>query len=140
MDSPHSRSTQLFLFLFPRATQRQILRVGEVGCLRRTGYFQNGVPSPKRVGYGFFGQRVSHPLPVHDEAVFVSAGSQRGFLEPMTVSQEMHGFGGGLPVVESASDANGGSRRMSKLKANGNECGAGVGEIIVVMIVFHFYF
>ena len=140
MDFLRSLSSQFLRFLFLRASKRQILRVREVGCVQRIGYFQNRVPSPKRVGYGFSGQRVSHPLPVHDETVFVGARGQSGFLEPMTAAREMHGFGGGLPLVEGASDANGGSRRMSELKANGNEFGAEVGEIIVVMIVFHFYF
>jgi len=36
----------------------------------------NRVSPAKRVGHGFFGQRIGHPLAVHDEAVFVGAGAK----------------------------------------------------------------
>src|ERR1035437_6319679 len=117
--------------------QWQCLCVGEMGCLRRAGHVQNRVSSAKRVGHGFFGQRVGHPLAVHYEAVFVSAGRQLRFLVPATASCGMQSLGFGLPLVESSGDANGGGRRMRKFKANGHEFGAGAVDVVMVFVVFH---
>src|ERR1019366_5849379 len=106
-------------------------------CFRRAGHVQNRVSSAKRVGHGFSGQRVGHPLAVHYEAVFVGAGRQSRFLQPVTAPSGMQSLGFGLPLVESSRDANGGGRRMSEFKANGHEFGAGVADVVMVMIVFH---
>ena len=108
-----------------------------MGCFRRVGHLQNRVSSAKRVGHGFFGQRVGHPLAVHYEAVFVGAGRKSRFLHPATAPGGMQSLGFGLPVVESSGDANGGGRRMREFKANGHEFGLGVAGIVMVMIVFH---
>jgi hypothetical protein len=54
---------------------------------------------------------------------------------PMTVARRMHGFGGGVPVVESSRDANGGGRRMSEFKAYWLQLKSGAAG--VVMVVFH---
>ena len=49
----------------------------------------------------------------------------------------MHGFGRGLPLVESARDANRAGRGMGEFKANGHKLRAGAPDVIMVMIVFH---
>jgi hypothetical protein len=49
----------------------------------------------------------------------------------------MQGFGFGLPLVESARNANGGGCGMSEFKANGHERGAGAADVVMVMVVFH---
>src|ERR1022692_5064512 len=108
-----------------------------MGCFRRAGHLQNRVSPAKRVGHGFSGQRVGHPLAVHYEAVFIGAGRQSRFLQPTTAPCEMQSLGFGLRLVESSRDANGSGRRMSKFKANGHELGAGVAGVVMVMIVFH---
>src|ERR1039457_4186312 len=107
-----------------------------MGCLRRAGHLQNRVSSAKRVGHGFFRQRVGHPLPVHYQAVFVGAGRQSRFLQPATAPCGMQSLGFGLPVVESSRDANRGGRRMREFKANGHEFGLGVAGIVMVMMCF----
>src|ERR1035438_250139 len=105
-----------------------------MGCFRRAGYPENRVSSAKRIEHGFSGQRVGHPLAVHYEAVFVSAGRQSRFLHPATAPGGMQSLGFGLPLVESSGDANGGGRRMSEFKANGHEFGLGIAGIVMVMI------
>ena len=105
-----------------------------MGGFRRTGHLQNRVSSAERVGHGFSGQRVGHPLAVHNEAVFVDAGRQGRFLPPMTDTGGMQSLGFGLPVVERSRDANGGGCWMSEFKADRHECAPAV---VVVMIVFH---
>jgi hypothetical protein len=55
----------------------------------------------------------------------------------MTDTRGMQGLGFGLPLVESSCDANGGGRRMSEFKPNGHKLGAGVADVVMVVIVFH---
>src|ERR1035437_3886375 len=108
-----------------------------MGCFRGTGHLQNRVSAAKGVRDGFSSQRIGHPLPIHYEAIFVRAGQQSRFLQPVTASCGVQSLGLGLPVVECSRDANGGGRRMSEFKANGHEFGTGVVSVVVVMIVFH---
>ena len=108
-----------------------------MGCFRRVGHLQNRVSSAKRVGHGFFGQRVGHPLPVHYQAVFVGAGRQSRFLQPATAPCGMQRLGFGLPLIESSRDANSGGRRMDEFKANGHEFRTRVADVVMVMIMFH---
>jgi len=111
-------------------------RIGEL-------HFQDGVSPAKWVGHRFLGQWIGHPLTVHDQTIFVVTGCQCGFLQPVTVSEWMHGFGFGVPVVEGARDANRGGGRMCELKANGHKLRirrAAVlmaASVIVILIVFH---
>ena len=114
-----------------------MFRVGEMGCFRCVGYLQNRVSPAKGVGHGFSGQRVGHPVVVHDEAVFVRARHHSRFLQPATAPCGMQSLGFGLPLVERSRDANGGGHRISEFKANGHELGAGVAGVVMVMIVFH---
>src|ERR1035438_10103238 len=108
-----------------------------MGCFGRTGHPQNRVSSAKRVGHGFFGQRVGHPLAVHYQAVFVGAGQQSRFRQPATAPGGMQSFGFGLPLVESSREANGGGGWMSEFKANGHEFGTRFTSVVMVMIMFH---
>src|ERR1035437_310318 len=108
-----------------------------MGCFRRAGQLQNRVHSAKRVGHGFSGQRVGHPLAVHHQTVFVSAGRQSCLLQPMTVPHGMHGLGSWLPVVESPGDINGAGRRVSEFKVDRFQLGTVAFYIVMVMIVFH---
>lgn len=64
-------------------------------------------------------------MAVHHQTVFVVARQHGRVFQPMTAPLRMHGSGFGVPVVESARDANAIGRRMSEIKANGNEFGAG---------------
>src|ERR1035437_7664222 len=114
-----------------------MFRVGEMCCFRRAGHVQNRIPSAKRVGHGFSGQRVGHPLAVHYEAVFIRARHQSRFLEPATAPCRMQSLSFGLPVVESPRDTNGGGGWMSEFKTNGHELMTGAGGVVMVMIVFH---
>jgi hypothetical protein len=137
--SPHSRArVDSLLCRFVGIFAPQILRVGWMGCFGRTGYVQDGISPAKRIGHGFFGKRVGHPLAINYQTVFVSAWGQRGFLNPMTASRRMHGFDGGLPVVETSRDEHRFGCRMSEFKANRNKLR--IGEVVVIMIVFHFVF
>ena len=111
--------------------------MGEMRWFRRVGHLQNRVPSAKRVGHGFSGQRVGHPLAVHYEAVFVGAGRQSRFLPPATAAGGMQSLGFGLLLVESSRDTNGCGRGMSEFKANGHQLKAGALGVVMVMVVFH---
>ena len=117
--------------------QRQIFRVAEMGRFRRACYFQNRVSPAKRIGHGFRGVRVGHPLAVHYQAVFIGAGRQSRFLPPMTDAGGMQSLGFGLPMVEGSREANGFGCWMRELKANRHELGAGAMSVVMVMVVFH---
>src|SRR5208282_2041726 len=114
-----------------------MFRVGTMGSLRRAGHLQYRVSTAKRVGHGFPGQRIGHPLAVHDKAVFVGAGRQGCFLPPVTDAGGMQSFGFGLPLVEGSRDTNGGGARMSEFKANGLQMRSGAADIVVIVMVFH---
>jgi len=104
---------------------------------RGSGHRQYRVSSAERVGHGFFGQRVGHPLTVHHQTVFVGAGRQVRVFQLMAFARRMHGFGGGLPLVESSRDAHRCGRGMSEFKANGHELNACARDVVVIAIVFH---
>ena len=89
----------------------------------------------RRIRHGLTRVRIGNPFAVHDEAVFVGAGGERGFLPPVAGAGGMQRLGLGLPVIKAARQADRFGRRMRELKANGHQWRAG--DIIVMVIVFH---
>ena len=103
------------------------------------GHVQDRVSSPERIGHGFLRAGIRHPLAVHHQAVFVVAGRQKRFLQPMAASDglHLHGFGGRVPVVKCTRNTNGGGRRMVEGKVDWHQLEISVRGVIVVKVVFH---
>ena len=74
-------------------------------------------------------------MAVHHEAVFVGAGSERGFLPPVAGSGGIQRLGFRLPVVERSREADGFGRWMRELKTNGGQLQAGVLGVVVIVIM-----
>ena len=55
----------------------------------------------------------------------------------MTAPDWVHGFGGGMPVVERTRNANRGGGQMSELKVNRHQFRDRARRIVMVMVVFH---
>ena len=55
----------------------------------------------------------------------------------MTISQGMHQFSGGMPVVERTSNRYGAGRRMRELKADRHQLRGDAWGVVVVVIMFH---
>lgn len=106
-------------------------------------HFQDRVPPAKWVGHRLLGQWIGHPSSVNHQTVFVIARWQGGLLQPVTVSEWVHGLCFRVPVVEGARNAHSGGRRMREFKAHWHEFRVRVvailvaAAVIMVLIVFH---
>src|SRR5688572_14142409 len=108
-----------------------------MGRFWRACHRQNRIPPTERVGHGFPGQRVGHPDAVNHQTVFVGARCQRCFFPPVPNPGGMEGFGFWPPLIECSCDTNGGGCRMREFEPNGHLLWTGVGDVVVILVMFH---
>jgi len=100
-------------------------------------HFQQRISATKRIGHVALRQRIRYPSAVYHQAILVVSRRQIGFFQPVTISQELHQPGRGMPVVERASNGHGCRRRIGKLKANAPQIRADARVIEILSCVLH---
>ena len=81
--------------------------------------------------------RISHPLAIDDETIFVATGRERGVFPPISRTGRMQHFGFGLPRIEGPRHAHRSSGGMREFKVDGHQVASGIRGVVVSVCVFH---
>ena len=81
--------------------------------------------------------RISHPLAIDDETIFVATGRERGVFPPISRTGRMQHFGFGLPRIEGPRHAHRSSGGMREFKVDGHQVASGIRGVVVIVCVFH---